>query len=85
MDRTFKFQSDSINTVSYCQSPVIQSALNSNLILLIPVAGLGNWGIVDFKFQSDSINTDIIDGMTSDDMGFKFQSDSINTLLLQIS
>ena len=46
------------------------------------MAGLGDWGIVDFKFQSDSINTR---RKRKEDAGsiecFKFQSDSINTLL----
>ena len=55
--------------------------LNSNLILLILMAGVVSvLTSVAFKFQSDSINTmEILQGLLFGIL-FKFQSDSINTL-----
>ena len=76
----FKFQSDSINTEEGEADDEQQDPLNSNLILLIPMAGNIHEQVYEcFKFQSDSINTyqkkrKIIKRYT-----FKFQSDSINT------
>ena len=55
---SFKFQSDSINTLLCCKLFTYKRYLNSNLILLI-LKGIAAAAIegVKFKFQSDSINT----------------------------
>ena len=55
----FKFQSDSINTSLLCMSLLLlQTSLNSNLILLILIMCLlAHSSLICFKFQSDSINT----------------------------
>ena len=77
----FKFQSDSINTPPNRCPPDAPKTLNSNLILLILMAGVVSvLTSVAFKFQSDSINTmEILQGLLFGIL-FKFQSDSINTL-----
>ena len=79
---SFKFQSDSINTVISQVSKSRQSALNSNLILLIQIrlhpAGIHHHR---FKFQSDSINTPGRLTTIALINSFKFQSDSINTIV----
>ena len=76
----FKFQSDSINTIALLTLVSNLTALNSNLILLIPSSFyLLSFIVINFKFQSDSINTCMLIIMTYEIMSFKFQSDSINT------
>ena len=79
--RTFKFQSDSINTLQSTLSFNARLHLNSNLILLIPLVDrVRAIPLNGFKFQSDSINTGAV-RITENDLlkRFKFQSDSINT------
>ena len=76
----FKFQSDSINTITLPDATRTAISLNSNLILLIrgrrQAVVEGNFF---FKFQSDSINTAVDVLTTAINAYFKFQSDSINT------
>ena len=76
----FKFQSDSINTLTASQMSFASPPLNSNLILLIPHSTLASkYMSVSFKFQSDSINTEAAGTLKAKASIFKFQSDSINT------
>ena len=78
---SFKFQSDSINTITLLFLSTALVALNSNLILLILLALSGHVvALVNFKFQSDSINTLCRLRKTGVPLYFKFQSDSINTM-----
>ena len=58
MKKSFKFQSDSINTMVASLRTIALSTLNSNLILLILTKDVSSLKKdLDFKFQSDSINT----------------------------
>ena len=76
----FKFQSDSINTISNIRRPFFGCHLNSNLILLIPK----NWKAR--KALSEDLNSNLILLIRYSCLSFprclhkfKFQSDSINT------
>ena len=77
---SFKFQSDSINTLLNTDAEDELCPLNSNLILLIPLPSMHRHRpLTIFKFQSDSINTAERKKKVRINNHFKFQSDSINT------
>ena len=77
---SFKFQSDSINTIFdgiYNVSKNVFKFQSDSINTITDARRLCE--VINFKFQSDSINTMInakLDQMSQD---FKFQSDSINT------
>ena len=76
----FKFQSDSINTEDVDDSNAAVYALNSTLILLIPLMPFASPSIKSFKFQSDSINT-IFSGLHSPSYQLPLNSNLILLIL----
>ena len=84
--KCFKFQSDSINTKSNLSKFSIDSALNSNLILLIQAR------IAQAIAKRKALNSNLIlliplkrHQLSKKSLNFKFQSDSINTQQTWIS
>ena len=77
---SFKFQSDSINTITERTSGYVVTTFKfqSDSINTFPYKNFRS-GLPSFKFQSDSINTVGRLDPYSGRLCFKFQSDSINT------